>query len=117
MSTTLLYHGPSKWGRAGVKAADKGFGCDACMIGPILAPKPAQHPGPDGVWFCTLTTRNGLDISASQWNTSPIHGKVGIAVGLKSLSVLSHRRRPSAIRPGEKCGPERRRSEAPSPDW
>ncbi len=27
-------------------------------------------------------------ISAGQWNTSPIHGKVGSAVGLKSLSVI-----------------------------
>ena len=32
--------------RAGVKAADEGFGCDSCMIGPIFAPKPAQHPPP-----------------------------------------------------------------------
>ncbi len=38
-------------------------------------------------WFCALTARNRLDISASQSNTSLIHGKVGIAVGLKSLSV------------------------------
>ena len=28
-----------------------------------------------------------IDISASQWNTSPIYGKVGSAVGLKSPSV------------------------------
>ena len=44
--------------------------------------------GAYSVWFCTLTARNRLDISASQWNTSPIHGKVGSAVALKSLSVF-----------------------------
>jgi len=38
---------------------------------------------------CTLTTRNRFDISASQWNTSPVHGKVGSAIGLKSLSALA----------------------------
>jgi hypothetical protein len=43
--------------------------------------------GSYSVWSCTLTTRNGLDISAGQWNTSPIYGKVRSAVGLKSLSV------------------------------
>ena len=32
--------------RAGVKAADGGFGYDSCMIGPISAPKPAQYPPP-----------------------------------------------------------------------
>ena len=31
------------------------------------------------VQFCTLTTRNGLDVSAAQSNTSPIYGKVGSA--------------------------------------
>ncbi len=70
-----------------------GFGCDFCMIGPILAPKPSQ-PSPRrdvGVWFCTLTARNRFDISGSQWNTSPIYGKVGNAVGLKSLSIISTR--------------------------
>ncbi len=40
------------------------------------------------MWFPTLTARNRLEISASQWNTSPIYGKVGSAVTLKSLSVL-----------------------------
>jgi hypothetical protein len=37
--------------------------------------------------ICTFTARTGLDISASQWNTSPIYGKVRIDVRLKSLSV------------------------------
>ena len=40
------------------------------------------------VWFA-LTARNRLDILAAQSNTSPIYGKVGSAVGLKSLSVFS----------------------------
>jgi hypothetical protein len=35
-----------------------------------------------------LTARNGLDISAAQLNTSSINGKIGNAVGLKSLSVI-----------------------------
>ncbi len=38
--------------------------------------------GTNGVWFFTLTTRNGLDVSGSQWNTSPICCEVGNAVGL-----------------------------------
>ena len=72
-----------------LKPAEEGLGCGSCVIGPILAPKPAQHPsGSYSVWSCTLTTRNGLDISAGQWNMSPIHGNVGSAVGLKSLSVV-----------------------------
>ena len=45
--------------------------------------------GAYSVWFCTLTAQNQLDISAGQCNTSPIYGKVGIAIGLKSLSVVT----------------------------
>ena len=76
------------------EGADEGLGCDSCMIGPILAahsPKTGATPaaGAYSVWFCTLTARNRLDISASQWNTSPIYGKVGSAVGLKSLLALA----------------------------
>ena len=43
--------------------------------------------GAYNVWFCMLTARNRLDISVSKWNTSPIDGKVGSAIGLNSLSV------------------------------
>jgi hypothetical protein len=54
-----------------------------------LGPKTgATSPaGAYSVWFCTLTARNRLDISAGQWNTSHIFGRVEIAIGLKSLSV------------------------------
>ncbi len=36
-----------------------------------------------------LMTRKGLDILASQWNTSPTRGTVGNAVGLES-QLVSH---------------------------
>ena len=37
-----------------------------------------------------LGLEEGIDfVSAAQWNTSPINGKVGSAVGFKSLSVAS----------------------------
>ena len=41
-----------------------------------LGPKTGATPtaGSYSVWSCTLTTRNGLDISAAQWNTSPFNG-------------------------------------------
>ena len=59
---------------------------DRTDLGPRTGATPTA--GAYSVWFCTLTARNRLDISASQWNTSPIYGKVGIAIGLKSLSVV-----------------------------
>ena len=40
----------------------------------------ARAAGAYSVWFCSLTARHRLDTSASQWNTSPIYGKVGIAI-------------------------------------
>jgi hypothetical protein len=54
-----------------------------------LGPKTGATPsaGSYSAWFCTLTARNGLDILASQWSMSPVRGKTGSAVGLKSLSV------------------------------
>ena len=56
-----------------------------------LGPRTGAIPtaGAYRVWFCTLTARNRLAISASQWNTSAIYGKVGSAVALKSLSVIA----------------------------
>jgi hypothetical protein len=85
-----------------VKAADEDFVCDCCMIGPILAPKPAQHPpaGAYCVWFCTFTARNGLDISASQWNTSPIYGKVRSAAGIEIAISRLRKKDCKRIRPG-----------------
>ena len=59
---------------------------DRTDLGPRTGATPTA--GAYSVWFCTLTARNRLDISASQWNTSPIYGKVGSAVALKSLSVF-----------------------------
>ena len=56
---------------------------------PPMAPGATHPAGAYSAWSCTLTARNRLDISASQWNTSPIYGKVGSAVALKSLSVIA----------------------------
>jgi hypothetical protein len=37
----------------------------------------ARGKGHVARWFPSLTAQNQLDISAGQWNTSPIYGKVG----------------------------------------
>ena len=69
-----------------------------------LGPKTGATPpaGAYSVWFCTLTARNRLDISAGRWNTSPIYGKVGSAVGLKSLSAAG--RAASTLAPKRRLG-------------
>ena len=43
---------------------------------------PLMHVSTD-MSAVSLTARNRLDISASQWNTSPIYGKVGSAVRIE----------------------------------
>ena len=85
-----------------MKAADGRFGCDSYMNTPAEV---------CSVWFA-LTARNRLDISVSfarsrhemglisrplSGTRAPFYGKVGSAVGLKSLSVSGLNAKPFAI--------------------
>ena len=62
---------------------------DSAMLWSGACVTAAFGKGHVACWFPTLTMRNGLDISGSQWSTSPIHGKVGSAVRIEiAISIL-----------------------------